>query len=47
MRVFVNNAYFGLYINVQQPDGKFIKEWYQGSAGNRYRCDPPSSAAML
>lgn len=44
VKVYINNAYFGLFINVQQNDGKMIKEWYQDSSGNRYRCDPPTSA---
>lgn len=44
VRVYINNAYFGLYLNVQQPDGKFIKQWYKGNDGNRYRCDPPTGA---
>jgi hypothetical protein len=43
-KVYINGSYFGLYINVQQPDKKFIGRWYNGNDGNRYRCDPPASS---
>ncbi|MEE2885900.1 MAG: CotH kinase family protein [Planctomycetota bacterium] len=44
VKVNINGAYFGLYVNVQQQDKKFIGQWYEDTSGNRYRCDPPSSA---
>jgi hypothetical protein len=42
IKLYINNSYWGIYINVQQPDKKMMGEWYADSSGNRYRCDPPS-----
>ena len=44
VKVYINGNYFGLFVNVQQPDKTFIKEWFRGNDGNRYRCDPPTFA---
>jgi hypothetical protein len=44
VKVNINGAYFGLYMNVQQQDKKFIGQWYNDNSGNRYRCDPPTRA---
>ncbi|MHC4812906.1 MAG: CotH kinase family protein [Planctomycetota bacterium] len=46
IKLYINNEYWGVYINVQQPDKRMMGEWYAESAGNRYRCDPPRSSGF-
>lgn len=42
VRLFLNGALWGLYINVQQPNKDMMKEWFRSNDGNRYRCFPTS-----
>ena len=35
-RVFVNDADFGLYLNVETPDNKMLKQWYTNNDGELY-----------
>ncbi len=35
-RVYVNDVDFGLYLNVETPDNKFIKQWYENNDGELY-----------
>lgn len=44
VKVYINGWFYGLMMNVQQPDKKFISQWYEDNTGNRYRCDPPTRA---
>ncbi len=44
VKVHVNGQFWGVYINVQQPNKDMMKEWFSSNDGNRYRCDPPTSA---
>lgn len=44
----LNGVDWGLYHNIQQLNGDFIKEWFQSSDGTRWRCEgirnmPPGS----
>jgi hypothetical protein len=40
VKVYLNDAYWGIYINVQQPNSDMMKEWFRSSGGNRYRGFP-------
>lgn len=42
VRLYLNGALWGLYINVQQPNKDMMKEWFRSNDGNRYRCFPTS-----
>lgn len=42
VRLWLNGAYWGIYINVQQPNKDMFKEWFRSNDGNRYRCFPVS-----
>ena len=35
-RVYVNDVDFGLYLNVETPDNKLIKQWYDSNEGELY-----------
>lgn len=37
-------SYWGIYINVQQPNKDMMKEWFRSNDGNRYRCFPTSGS---
>lgn len=45
VNVYLNNEYWGIYVNVQQPDKTMIGEWFDGDDGNRYRGDPPTGSS--
>lgn len=36
-KVYINDAYWGLYSFVQQEDGDLVKEWFPSSDGDRWR----------
>jgi hypothetical protein len=40
VRLHLNNQYWGIYINVQQPDAEMMDEWFRTDDGNRYRGFP-------
>lgn len=40
VKVYINNQYWGLYLNVQQPNKTFLREWFGTADGNYYKCDP-------
>jgi hypothetical protein len=42
IRLWLNGQYWGVYINVQQPNKDMMKEWFRSNDGNRYRCFPLS-----
>ncbi|MBK8100122.1 MAG: CotH kinase family protein [Planctomycetes bacterium] len=42
IKLYLNNQYWGIYINVQQPNKDMMKEWFRSNDGNRYRCFPTS-----
>ena len=37
VRVWLNGQYWGIYINVQQPNKDMFEEWFEDGDGNRYR----------
>ena len=39
-RVFVNNKYYGIYVNSESVDMTFIKKHFGTSSGNIVKCDP-------
>ena len=39
VRLFLNDEYWGLYVNVQQLNKKFYKEWYITNDGTNWRAD--------
>ena len=44
VRLWLNGAYWGIYVNTQQVSGEFLDEWFEDSSGTRYKCDPTDSA---
>jgi len=44
VRLFLNGQYWGVYINVQQPDKDMMGEWFRSNDGNRYRGFPTSGS---
>ena len=43
VKLYLNNEFWGIYINVQQPNKDMMEEWFATNDGNRYRCAPPST----
>lgn len=44
VRLWLNGTYWGIYINVQQPNKDMMKEWFRSNDGNRYRGFPTSGS---
>ncbi|MBL8756719.1 MAG: CotH kinase family protein [Planctomycetes bacterium] len=44
IRLHLNGTYWGVYINVEQPNKDMMKEWFRSNDGNRYRCFPTSGS---
>jgi hypothetical protein len=42
IRLYLNGALWGVYINVEQPNKDMLKQWFRSNDGNRYRCFPTS-----
>ncbi len=42
IRLHLNGTYWGVYINVEQPNKDMMKQWFRSNDGNRYRCFPTS-----
>jgi len=40
VKLYLNNEYWGVYINVQQPNSDMMEEWFLDDTGNRYRGFP-------
>ncbi len=40
VKLYINNEYWGIYINVQQPNSQMFDEWFRDGSGNRYRGFP-------
>ncbi len=43
-RLYINNEYWGLYLNVQQINKIFLREHFVEWDGNMYKGDPPTSS---
>jgi hypothetical protein len=44
VRLHLNSVYWGIYINVQQPNKDMMREWFRSNDGNRYRGFPTSGS---
>ncbi len=44
IRLHLNGTYWGVYINVEQPNKDMFKQWFRSNDGNRYRCFPTSGS---
>ncbi len=44
IRLHLNGVYWGVYINVQQPNKDMMKEWFRSNDGNRYRGFPTTGS---
>ena len=42
VKLYLNGVYWGVYVNVQQPNKDWAKEWFRSNDGNRYRGFPTS-----
>ncbi len=40
VRLHLNGQYWGIYVNVQQPNSDMMREWFRSDDGNRYRSAP-------
>lgn len=40
VRLHLNGTYWGIYVNVQQPNKDMMQEWFRSNDGNRYRGFP-------
>ncbi len=47
VRVFINNNYYGLYINVEHIDENFAKSRFGNNDGDLYKCLYPADLAFL
>lgn len=45
VHLYLNDQDWGIYPNVQQLNGEFIKEWWFSNDGTRWRADAPSGTA--
>ena len=39
IRLWLNNVYWGIYPHIQQPNKKFLRDWFKDDDGNLYRGD--------
>jgi hypothetical protein len=46
VRVHINGAYFGVYDLVQQIEGTFLDEWFDGGDTILFKGDPPDGGGM-
>lgn len=46
VKVYLNDQYWGIYINVQQPNKDMIEEWFRTNDGNRYRGFPSGGGSF-
>ena len=42
VKLYINGAYFGLYINVEHVDEEFVENRFGNNTGNLYKCTYPS-----
>ncbi|MFH0989349.1 MAG: CotH kinase family protein [bacterium] len=47
VKLFINNEYWGLYLNVQQINKIFLREHFSTTGGNLYKGDPPKAGAGI
>lgn len=46
VRLWLNDEYWGIYVNSQQISGEFVDEWFKDDTGNRYKCDAPGGGGL-
>ncbi|MBK8623259.1 MAG: CotH kinase family protein [Saprospiraceae bacterium] len=39
VKLYINDQYWGVYLNVQQLNKDFLEEWYESNDGNNFRAD--------
>lgn len=44
VKLYLNNVYWGVYINVQQPNKDWAGQWFRSNDGNRYRGFPETGS---
>jgi spore coat protein CotH len=42
VKLYINDQYWGIYLNVQQLNKDFLEEWYESNDGNNFRADSPT-----
>jgi len=47
IQLYINNQYYGLYINVEHIDENFIKDRFGDNSGNLYKCLWPADLVYL
>lgn len=47
VELYLNNSYYGLYMNVEQIDEKFLKKRFGNNNGNLFKCLYPADLAYL
>ncbi len=47
VRLYINDAYFGLYVNVEHIDETFVNRNYNNSDGNLYKCLWPADLTYI
>ncbi len=47
MRLYINDKYFGLYINVEHVDDEFVQKRFGNQNGNLYKCLYPADLVYL
>jgi len=47
VRLYINNKYFGLYMNVEHIDEEFVKKRFGNKDGNLYKCLYPADLKYL
>lgn len=47
VRVYINDAYYGLYTNLEEMDENWCKERFGDDSGNRYKCTYPVNLTYM
>jgi len=47
VQLFINNQYYGLYMNIESIDDKYLKKRYGTSEGNLYKCLYPANLQYI
>lgn len=45
VKVYLNDVYWGIYLNVQQQNKDFLEEWYESNNGINIRADVPNGTS--
>jgi hypothetical protein len=47
VELYINDVYWGIYINSQQIDNNFYREWFTSTCGTNWRAEPPNKLKEL